>query len=88
MADISYIHSNKLAKWNYEYRGKDGTIYIGQKDGRLKKKEAVVAASTVTTAPTTSETTISGSTGDIEVTTVNNNTEIKSALMPFLLMGS
>ena len=40
MADnISYIHSNKLAKHNYRYYGKDGTIYIGQKDGRLLKVE-------------------------------------------------
>jgi hypothetical protein len=40
MADnISYIHSNKLAKHNYRYIGKDGTIYIGQKDGRLAKQE-------------------------------------------------
>jgi len=39
MADnIAYIHSNKLAKYNYKYYGKDGSIYIGQKDGRLKKQ--------------------------------------------------
>tara|TARA_R110000868_G_C10956550_1_gene768111 strand:- start:428 stop:1807 length:1380 start_codon:yes stop_codon:yes gene_type:complete len=38
MADnISYIHSNKIAKTNQQYYGKDGTIYVGQKDGRLKK---------------------------------------------------
>lgn len=41
MADnISYIHSNKLAKHNYRYIGKDGTVYIGQKDGRLAKQES------------------------------------------------
>lgn len=45
---IAYIHNNKLAKWNYEYIGKDGTIYVGQRDGRLKKKEVAVA-----TTPTT-----------------------------------
>jgi hypothetical protein len=43
MADnISYIHTNKLAKYNYKYLGKDGTVYIGQKDGRLKKQEVTV----------------------------------------------
>lgn len=39
---IAYIHSNKLAKYNYKYLGKDGTVYIGQKDGRLKKQEVTV----------------------------------------------
>ena len=38
---VAYIHNNKLGKWNYQYLDKDGTIYIGQKDGRLKKKEAL-----------------------------------------------
>lgn len=43
MADnISYIHTNKLAKYNYKYLGKDGTVYIGQKDGRLKKQEVTI----------------------------------------------
>lgn len=38
MADnISYIHSNKIAKTGQQYYGKDGTIYVGQRDGRLKK---------------------------------------------------
>jgi len=45
MADnISYIHTNKLAKLNYKYLGKDGTVYIGQKDGRLKKQEVVATS--------------------------------------------
>lgn len=39
MADnIQYIHANKLAKYLKEYIGKDGIIYVGQKDGRLAKK--------------------------------------------------
>ena len=45
---IAYIHNNKLAKWNYEYIGKDGTIYVGQRDGRLKKKEVAIAATSTT----------------------------------------
>jgi hypothetical protein len=45
MADnIAYIHSNKLAKYNYKYYGKDGSIYVGQKDGRLKKQVVSTAA--------------------------------------------
>jgi len=40
MADnIQYIHANKLAKYLKQYIGKDGTVYIGQKDGRLSKKK-------------------------------------------------
>jgi len=40
MADnIAYIHSNKLAKYLREYIGRDGTVYVGQRDGRLAKKK-------------------------------------------------
>ena len=53
MADnISYIHSNKLAKYNYKYLGKDGTVYVGQKDGRLKK---LIGSGTDNTATTTNQ---------------------------------
>lgn len=56
MADnIGFIHANKLAKYLKQYIGKDGTVYIGQKDGRLAKKrvtestvENIVNNSTVT----------------------------------------
>lgn len=42
MADnISYIHSNKLAKPNVIYYDKNGIAYIGQKDGRLKIKDQI-----------------------------------------------
>lgn len=37
--ELAFIHSNKTAKYNYRYLDKDGTVYIGQKDGRLKKEE-------------------------------------------------
>lgn len=56
MADnIAYIHSNKLAKYLREYIGRDGTVYVGQKDGRLAKKKVtesditnIVASSSIT----------------------------------------
>lgn len=36
--DISYIHSNKIAKFGRQYYDKYGVVYIGQRDGRLKKE--------------------------------------------------
>jgi len=40
MDNISYIHSNKTAIYNKLYYGKDG-VYIGLKNGRLKKYESI-----------------------------------------------
>jgi len=37
--ELAFIHSNKTAKYNYKYLDKDGTVYIGLKDGRLKREE-------------------------------------------------
>lgn len=100
MADISYIHSNKLAKWNYEYIGTDGTIYVGQRDGRLKKKDlsstalqiaqstaAAVSTSSTPISPSTA-TTVTGRKGDIEVVASGTNYEVQNTIVPFLLMGS
>lgn len=102
MADVAYIHSNKLAKWNREYIGKDGTIYVGQKDGRLKKKDlsstalqiaedaaaAVVNSSTPTPVSPSTPVTVTGRKGDVNVVTSGTNYEVQNAILPFLLMGS
>ncbi len=50
MADnISYIHNNKLGKYLRRYVDARGNVYIGQRDGRLKKEEAAVVSTTATT---------------------------------------
>jgi hypothetical protein len=77
MADnISYIHNNKLGKYLRRYVDARGNVYIGQRDGRLKKEEAPVLS---TTATTNLDTTLSWGniTGDITnqgdlVTYINN----------------
>ncbi len=77
MADnISYIHNNKLGKYLRRYVDARGNVYIGQRDGRLKKEEAAVVS---TTATTNLDTTLSWGniTGDITnqgdlVTYINN----------------
>lgn len=38
-SEIAYIHNNKLARHNFKYYGPQGTLYIGQADGRLKRAE-------------------------------------------------
>lgn len=70
--DIKYIHSNKLAKTGQQYYGKDGTVYIGQKDGRLKIRTGT--NSTVTTGSTSTWGTILGDILDQEdlITYINN----------------
>lgn len=56
MADnISYIHSAKLAKYGQKYYDKYGVLYIGQRDGRLKKESSI--SSTTSTTTVTTETT-------------------------------
>lgn len=47
---IEYIHNNKLAIPNKKYFGKDGTVYIGLANKRLK----VVSEPTVTIVETVS----------------------------------
>ena len=78
MADnIKFIHANKLAKYNYTYTDKDGTVYIGQKDGRLAKKR--LTASDVNSL-------ISGAQAGV-VTPVTPSTGTQDMLNPLLLMG-
>jgi hypothetical protein len=78
MADnIGFIHANKLAKYKYTYIDKDGTVYIGQKDGRLAKKR--LTASDVDSMISSSQV----STG----TTVTPSTGTQDMLNPLLLMG-
>jgi hypothetical protein len=38
-SEIAYIHNNKLARHNFKYYGPEGTLYIGQVDGRLRRAE-------------------------------------------------
>lgn len=78
MADnISYIHANKLARYNFHYYGSDGTIYIGQKDGRLKKKETGVTNTTV------------NSTGVQSITGLNtNNTDPSNPIIQISVDGT
>lgn len=82
MADnIAYIHSNKLAKYLREYIGRDGTVYVGQKDGRLARKriteEDVESMLNSAVNAITPSTPISSST----------TPSIDNMLDPFLLMG-
>lgn len=79
MADnIKYIHANKLAKYNYTYIDKDGTVYIGQKDGRLAKKRLTVE-DVSKIALQTANTSVPNITPTTTTTT--------EMLNPFLLMG-
>lgn len=47
LAEISFLHNNKLAKLNYKYYGPDGTVYIGLKDGRLKVADEKISVTGV-----------------------------------------
>lgn len=79
MADnIRFIHANKLAKYNYTYIDKDGTVYIGQKDGRLSKK--VLTASDVDSLINNAQSSV-GTSG-------TSSTGTEDMLNPLLLMGA
>lgn len=78
MADnIQFIHANKLAKYLKEYIGKDGIVYIGQKDGRLAKKR--LTSSDVSNLISSTQTST--------VTPTTSSTGIEDMLNPLLLMG-
>ena len=72
--DISYIHSNKIAKFGRQYYDKYGVVYIGQRDGRLKKE---VVTQEQVTKTVTSVTPVTPS--DVVIST--------DFLSPLLLMG-
>lgn len=79
--NVSYIHNNKLAKYNYKYIDNNGTVYIGQKDGRLKKLE-------VTTSDIDSAINSKIKTGvSITSNTGTSSTTTQDMINPFLLMG-
>lgn len=69
--DISYIHSNKIAKFGRQYYDKYGVVYIGQRDGRLKKE--------VITQEQVTKTVTSVTPSDVVIST--------DFLSPLLLMG-
>lgn len=75
--NIQFIHANKLAKYLKEYIGKDGIIYIGQKDGRLAKKR--LTSSDVSNLISNTQTST--------VTPTTPSTGIEDMLNPLLLMG-
>lgn len=77
---LAFIHSNKTAKYNYKYLDKDGTVYIGQKDGRLKKQE--VTMSDIQSAITSSR--VPNKSASISGT-ISTKTDVN--LNPLLLMG-
>lgn len=75
--NIQFIHANKLAKYLKEYIGKDGIIYIGQKDGRLAKKR--LTSSDVSNLISNTQTST--------VTSTTPSTGVEDMLNPLLLMG-
>ena len=78
MADnIRFIHANKLARYNIKYYDKDGTVYIGQKDGRLAKK--VLSTSDVNSLINSAQPNV--------ITVITPSTETQDILNPLLLMG-
>lgn len=79
--NISYIHNNKLAKYNYKYIDKYNVVYIGQKDGRLKKLEGTTSAVETLISSSQSKVSISPNAG-------TGSTIIQDTINPFLLMGS
>lgn len=73
--DISYIHSNKIAKVGRQYYDKYGVVYIGQRDGRLKKQEVNIS----NVQSEINKTITSVTPPDVVITT--------DSLSPLLLMG-
>lgn len=79
--NVSYIHNNKLAKYNYKYIDKNNVIYIGQKDGRLKKLEVTTSdVEALINNNNQSRVSISPNAG-------TGSTIIQDIINPFLLMG-
>lgn len=78
--ELAFIHSNKTAKYNYKYLDKDGTVYIGQKDGRLKRQE--LAINDIQSLINTTRTSTQSSTISSGI-----STETDVSFNPFLLMG-